>query len=69
MDKGSLGLRFSEMWLGRAKKRGGGRCLLWEKALGVRDLSGVLSQAKNPYVSLQIEPALPQSFLLKVLLP
>lgn len=39
----SISLRFSEMWLGRIKA--GGRCLLWEEAMGGRDLSGVLSQA------------------------
>lgn len=57
VDEGSVSLRLSEIWLGRIK--GGGRCLLWEEALGGRALSGVLSQAKNPYVSLQVEPALP----------
>lgn len=57
VDEGSVSLRLREIWLGRIK--GGGRCLLWEEALSGRALSGVLSQAKNPYVSLQIEPALP----------
>lgn len=63
MDEGSVPFRFSEMWLGRIK--GGGRCLLWEEALGGRDLSGVLSQAKNPNVSTQIEPALPPELSFK----
>lgn len=41
------------------KDKRGGRCLPREEALGGRDLSGMLSQAKDPYVSPQIEPALP----------
>lgn len=63
-DKGLVSLRFSEMRLGR-KKRGEEGCLLWEKALEGSDLSGVLSQAKNPYVSLEIEPGLPPELSFK----
>lgn len=67
MDKSSVSLRFSAMWQGRKKK--GRKVLAVGESLGERDLSGVLSQAKNPYVSLQIDLLFPQSFLLKVLLP
>lgn len=35
------------------------------EGFGGRDLSGVLSQAKTPYVSLQIEPALPSEVSFK----
>lgn len=67
VDKSSVSLRFSAMWQGRKKK--GRKVLAVGESLGERDLSGVLSQAKNPYVSLQIDLLFPQSFLLKVLLP
>lgn len=35
------------------------------ESFGGRDLSGVLSPAKNPYVSLQIEAALPPELSFK----
>lgn len=62
-DKGSVSLRFSEMRLGR--KKGGGRLLAVGESFGGSDLSGVLSQAKNPYVSLEIEPGLPPELSFK----
>lgn len=62
MDKVSVSLRFSAMWQGRKKGR---KVLAVGESLGERDLSGVLSQAKNPYVSLQIEPALPPELSFK----
>lgn len=54
------------MWLGRKKKKKKGRKVLAVgESFGGRDLSGVLSQAKNPYVSLQIGPALPPELSFK----
>lgn len=35
------------------------------ESFGGSDLSGVLSQAKNPYVSLEIEPGLPPELSFK----
>lgn len=56
----------TQTWLGRKQNRGEGRtALAVGESLGARDLSGVLSQAKNPYVSLQIEPALPPELSFK----
>lgn len=55
---GSVSLRFSTTWLGR-KMNGARKALAVGESFGGRDLSGVLSPAKNPYVSLQIEAALP----------
>lgn len=43
----------------------GRKVLAVGESFGGRDLSGVLSQAKTPYVSLQIEPALPSEVSFK----
>ncbi len=53
----------AKMWLGGEKK--GWKVLAVGERCGGRDLSGVLSQAKNPYVSLQIEAALPPELSFK----
>lgn len=53
-------------------RAGGGGEQAEGESFGGKDPSDMLSQAKNPYVSRQIEPALrlhpPLSFLLEVLL-
>lgn len=43
----------------KKEKNKGRKVFAVGESCGGRDLSGVLSQAKNPYVSQQIEPALP----------
>lgn len=47
------------------KKKKGRKVLAVGERFGGRDLSGVLSQAKNPYVSPQIEPAFPPELSFK----
>lgn len=47
------------------KKRWGEKVLAVGEIFRGRDLSGVLSPAKNPYVSLQIEPPLPPELSFK----
>lgn len=50
---------------GKEKKRWGEKVLAVGEIFRGRDLSGVLSPAKNPYVSLQIEPPLPHELSFK----
>lgn len=47
------------------EKKRGRKVLNVGESFGGKDLSGVLSQAKNPYVSLQIESALPPELSFK----
>lgn len=65
-DEGWIRVRLASdsAWCGRGEKKGR-KVLAVGESFGERDLSGVLSQAKNPYVSLQIEPALPPELSFK----